>query len=52
MKIKKQKLLNFLLHAPEEIDLLELIKFLQYKSNEEVKLVISDFQFELEKSHD
>lgn len=28
MKIKKQKLLNFLLHAPEEIDLLELSKFI------------------------
>jgi len=28
MKIKKQKLLNFLLHAPEEVDLLELAKFI------------------------
>jgi hypothetical protein len=28
MKIKKQKLLNFLLHAPEEIELLELAKFM------------------------
>lgn len=28
MKIKKQKLLNFLLHAPEEIDMQELLKFL------------------------
>ena len=28
IKIKKEKLLNFLLHAPEEIELLELAKFI------------------------
>jgi hypothetical protein len=38
MKIKKQKLLNFLLHAPEEIDLLELAKFIEVQSNNKLSV--------------
>jgi len=43
MKIKKQKLLNFLLHAPEEIDLSELAKFMaaQLKNKEHQRAIES-----------
>lgn len=39
MKIKKQKLVNFLLHALEEIDLLELAKFIEMQSNGKIKFI-------------
>lgn len=38
-KIKRERLLNFLLNAPEEVDLLELAKFIEVQSNGKIKLI-------------